>query len=114
MATAKKTRETVVEPLLNCPFKGTEVVIEELPIGLCERPMYRARGSFWVTNWYDNRQVLLHDISHRDGVPPEFPRILRALQSVTEREEPPKTNPAQGLGAEVDGDVVDKVLRNIS
>jgi len=104
-------RKPALEPLMTCPFTGAAIEVEELPIGLCENPMYKAKCGFWTTGWYSDKQALLHDISHRDGVAPEFPRIIRVLQETKKNEKPPQTDPAQGLGGEVDMDHVDRLIR---
>jgi len=106
--------ERVLEPLLTCPFKDVPVSIQELPIGVCETPMYRARGPFWVTEWYSDKQALLHDISHRGGVPPGFPRVLRAVQEAKECD-PPRGDPRDGIytktNREVDTDKIVGILK---
>ena len=108
----KKQEKPVEEPLLTCPFLGSDLKIEELPTGLNGTTMYRARGEFWTTRLYGEKQMLLHDLSYRNGRAPDFPRVLRLVQSVREVERP-QSDPTAGLGGEVDSDAVERVLTAI-
>lgn len=97
------------EPNTKCPFTGGDIEIEFNEI----LGQYRGLGPFWVTQWYDERQALLYDLSQRGGVAPNFPR--RVLVEVRDRE-PPPPDPREGLGAsdavkEQINETIDRVLR---
>jgi hypothetical protein len=86
------------QPILICPFTDADLVVEAQPIGPAGEDMYRVRGKFWVTVWYNDKEALLYDISQREGLAPAFPRNrVPVLQSVREIEEPP-SDPTTGLG----------------
>lgn len=58
------------EPSLVCPFTGKKIEI----IFSSGTATYMAKGPFWNSKLYKDKQELLHDISHRMGVAPRFPR----------------------------------------
>lgn len=73
-------------PTLLCPFTKEPVTIVEL-VGSEGQTFYMARGPFWFTRSFQDRNDLLWHLGFRDGVAPSFPRKVSV--KVKEREEPP-------------------------
>ena len=102
----------IISTPIVCPFDGEPLKIEELPIGLCKTPMFKAVGRFWQTKWYSSREGLIADIGMRAGRRQMPPDVTPSLVEIRERQ-PPPSNPAEGLGGEVDGDRVEGILKMV-
>lgn len=85
------------EPLLTCPFTGEKIDI----VQISGNGAYMARGPFWNTKLYHYKEELLHMLSHRAGVAPQFKG--RPSISVTERTEPEPNPNADLVVADVMG-----------
>jgi hypothetical protein len=86
------------EPVLICPFTGKLIDIVFSP----GAGAYMARGPFWTSSLYKDKQELLHDISHRMGVAPQFSR--KVTVKVREVEEPEPNPNADLVVKDVMGD----------
>lgn len=53
---------------LTCPITG-----EPIEIVSCGDDHWMARTSLWTTRLFSDKAVLVHALSHRNGVPPDFP-----------------------------------------
>lgn len=80
-------KRPATEPLLLCPFMREPLEIVQVAGGAG----WMARGKFYTTSIFLDKQELLWWISHRDSVAPTFPKRL----DIKVRElEPPGIDPA--------------------
>jgi hypothetical protein len=101
---AKKKK--VTEPRMRCPFTGKQIEL------VCSDNIYwMAKGPFWNTKLYKSKQELLHDLSHRNGVAPDFPREEPKIEVRTVEE--PQQNPNADLVVrpeDIDEKAIDRIV----
>ncbi len=89
---------------MRCPFTGKEIEL------ICSDNIYwMAKGPFWNSKLYKSKQELLHDISHRNGVAPDFPREIK-IQVRTLEEPEPNPNADLIVAAEDIDQTVDNIV----
>ena len=110
MGPSNKALAPAESPVLTCPFTGEELVIDEIPCGINGVVMYRARGPFYDTKLYGEKQALYYDLSTRGGVRPSFSRVLRKVQGVRLIERPNPSSPVDS-NREINTDFIGDVLK---